>query len=165
MLWAAAGAILAAALILSAFSYHALRDHAASSAKFCADIGRLRALQARADRCDGALKAFEAVSGSVTSSPLAIMRERLPDCRADMLKEDRAEQIPGWILKRQSLALVDVALARVLPVIAEIEGRQRPSWRLAQFAVEGSPRGAGFGRVELLWESLERAVEAPPPAR
>ena len=156
VLWAAASATSLAALILSALTYRTLRDHAAASGRFCADIDKLRPLQARADRCDAARMAFEAVSNAVSAAPLGVMRERLPDCRTDGLKEDRVEQIPGWILHRQSMALGDVAVERILPVIAGIEA-QRPPWRLTRFVVEGSPRGAGFGRVELHWESLERA--------
>ena len=162
MLWGAAGVSLLAALVLSVISYRTLRDYAVSSGRLGADIGRLQALQARADRYDAARKAFEAVTNSVSPAPLGALQKRLPDCRVDGLKEDRADQMPGWALHRQSLAIGDVAVERILPVVAALE-TQRPPWRLIRFAGEGSPRGAGFGRVELSWESLERASAVPAP--
>ena len=164
VLWTVAGVSLLAALALSFLSYQTLRAYAASSRRLGADIGQLRTLQVRADRCDAARMAFEAVSNSVSSAPLGVLRERLPDCRADALKEDRAEQIPGWVLHRQSMTIGDVAVARVMPVIAAIES-QRPPWRLTRFTVDGSPRGAGFGRVELHWEAPERADAKPAPGK
>lgn len=164
VLWLLAAVLLLAGLALSGLSYRALRDHEAGSRRLGLEIARLRELQARADRCDAARAAFEALPAAQSPAPLCVVREQLPQCRADALKEDRTEQMPGWTLHRQSLTVGDVSMSQLLPVIAAIEA-QRPPWLMTRFAVTGSPRGPGFGCVELGWEALERGDAKPAPGR
>lgn len=158
-LWigAAALVVLAAGGFMTASARDLLRAHASFVVRANEEFRTLELLRRRVDRVESARRLVESTPADAQAAlPSSLLQSALKECRVDLVKDERQDAVPGWVIRRQRLAIADVAAGQLMPVLAKLDA-VRPPWRLRRIAAQASARGAGFVRVELLFETLERS--------
>jgi hypothetical protein len=121
----------------------------------CRHIARLREVQARMARYDGAVAQFDAL-GAVSSEPLApLVRSVFPDDRAEVRERESMPPVSGWTVRRMDVVLGEVDLQRLGLLLQKLEDG-RPPWRLRECTIKASRQAPGRGKVTLVLEGFFR---------
>jgi hypothetical protein len=151
----AALALLAAGGLMTLSTLRLMRERASTAVRVNGEFRALQSLSKRVARVESARQLVERTAATNAALPSVLLQSSLKDCRVDVVKEERQDAVPGWVVRRQRLAISDVAMEQLSPVLATIDA-VRPPWRLHRLAAQASARGPGFARVEMVFETVER---------
>ena len=156
VLWGAAAAALAAGLLWTARNAAVLPARVEALRARAAVWDRLRAVETEQADARRQLAALNDLPRPARAAPLAqLAAEFTPAARPEILDRGAQTLADGWRARRMELQYSEADLETVGAMLAAAAG-QRPPWTLRSCKIEASSRQAGYGRVILQLEALER---------
>lgn len=156
VIWGAAAAVLAAGMLWTARNAAVLPARVEALRARAAVWDRLRAVEAEQAAARRQLAVLNDLPRPARAAPLAqLAAEFTPAARPEILDRGAQTLADGWRARRMELQYSEADLETVGAMLAAAAG-QRPPWTLRSCKIEASPRQAGYGRVILQLEALER---------
>lgn len=126
-----------------------------------ADMSKLLAFGEELGMYDAARQAFGELADEAPALVADALAAALPGYEMADLRAGSADLAEGWRVHSKEIVLDEVPLPEVMLFVQQMEAG-RPPWRLEKIIIKASSQKAGFGRVILSMEALEKGRIAVP---
>ena len=154
-LWIAAAVAAVAGILLTFAAAMRIRTCARGIKDYAGYAAQLQEVGKSADRCESAIRVFEAMDNPHPVPMAELLKEVLPGQKYDTIEQPTQPTIRGWTVRRIQLSFSDVQLGRLGEFLSTAESR-RPPWRMISCRIRATNASGGTGQATLILESLDK---------
>ena len=147
--------VFVAALVLTWQSIRITPQDIAHLQRKQADHHQLLSIEEQHRRDLATVQAYEQLDATTKKSLSALLSESFSGYKIEIHPRSETPVLNDWLLKNVDVTLDEIPLAMLAAFLKRAEDA-RPPWRATEYNISASDRQYGYGRVNLLMETIER---------